>query len=138
MEENLIHIFVYGTLKPGERNYRRYCAGRAVREVSAIAEGRLFDLPLGYPAMGEGKGWVWGVVLSFPDASIFEDLDRLEDYQPHRSPAENEYQRQHIQTYTPEKRPLEVAWVYRMNPAKIEQYRGVYLPNGNWSSGKQP
>ncbi|ERT06564.1 AIG2-like family protein [Lyngbya aestuarii BL J] len=134
MSENLIHIFVYGTLKPGECNYQRYCARRVVQERLAIAEGKLFNLSLGYPGMTEGICWVSGVVLSFPDPSIFEDLDCLEDYQPHRPPEQNEYQRQEIQTYTPDKHPLEVAWVYRMNPAKIQQYQGVYLPGGNWSS----
>ena len=134
MAENLIHIFVYGTLKPGECNYQRYCVDRVVQERLAIAEGQLFDLSLGYPAMTPGEGWVWGVVLSFGDPSIFEDLDRLEDYQPDRRPEQNECQRQKIQTYTPDQQPLEVAWVYQMNPAKIEGYQGVYLPNGNWSS----
>jgi gamma-glutamylcyclotransferase (GGCT)/AIG2-like uncharacterized protein YtfP len=134
MSENLIHIFVYGTLKPSESNYQRYCARQVVQERLAIAQGQLFNLSLGYPGMTEGVGWVSGVILSFPDASIFEDLDRLEDYQPHRPPEQNEYQRQQIQTYTPDKHPLKVAWVYRMNPAKIKQYQGVYLPDGNWNS----
>ncbi|WP_413160354.1 gamma-glutamylcyclotransferase [Capilliphycus salinus ALCB114379] len=134
MAENLIHIFVYGTLKPGECNYQRYCAGRVVRERLAIAEGQLFHLSLGYPGMTPGEGWVSGAVLSFPDESIFEDLDRLEDYQRDRQPEQNEYQRQQIQTLTPDFQPLEVAWVYLMNPAKIEHYQGVYLPDGNWNA----
>jgi gamma-glutamylcyclotransferase (GGCT)/AIG2-like uncharacterized protein YtfP len=134
MQEDLIHIFVYGTLKPGERNYQRYCASRVIQEQAAIAQGQLFDLSLGYPAMREGEGYVCGVILSFTDASIFADLDPLEDYQPHRPPEQNEYQRQKIQTFCPDGEPLKVAWIYLMNTAKIQQYNGVYLPDGNWSS----
>ena len=132
--ESRIHVFVYGTLKPGECNYHRYCVGRVVAEQAAIAPGQLFHLSLGYPGMAEGEGWVSGAILSFADPSIFEDLDRLEDYRPDRRPEENEYQRLEIQTYTPDKRPLQMAWVYRMSAAKILQYRGVYLPDGNWNS----
>ncbi len=134
MSEHLIHIFVYGTLKPGECNYQRYCQGRVVQERIAIAQGQLFNLSLGYPGMTTGEDWISGIVLSFSTPEIFQDLDCLEDYQPHRSPEENEYQRQKIQTYTPNQQPLEMAWVYLMNQTKIKQYQGVYLPTGNWSS----
>ncbi|MDY7019801.1 MAG: gamma-glutamylcyclotransferase [Cyanobacteriota bacterium] len=134
MEDTLISVFVYGTLKPDECNYRRYCLGKVVQERPACALGQLFDLPFGYPAMTVGEDWVSGVILSFGNPSVIEDLDRLEDYQPHRPVDQNEYQRQRIQTYTPDRQLLEVAWVYVMNPAKIQEYRGIYLPDGNWSS----
>ncbi|MEL7038636.1 MAG: gamma-glutamylcyclotransferase [Cyanobacteria bacterium J06592_8] len=132
MAETLISIFVYGTLKPNECNYQRYCLGRVVQERPACAWGQLFDLPLGYPAMTVGEDWVSGVVLSFRDPSIIEDLDHLEDYQSDRPSDQNEYQRQRIQTYTPDGQLLEVAWVYLMNPAKIQEYNGIYLPDAQW------
>jgi gamma-glutamylcyclotransferase (GGCT)/AIG2-like uncharacterized protein YtfP len=43
-------LFVYGTLKPGFENHRRYCAG-SEHAGPAWAEGRLYPLPQGYPAL---------------------------------------------------------------------------------------
>ena len=37
-------VFVYGTLKPGECNYLRYCEGKVVDACPAIARGELFAL----------------------------------------------------------------------------------------------
>lgn len=96
---NLIHVFVYGTLKPGECNYQRYCQGRVINQRPALAYGELYALSLGYPGMVVGTGIVQGVILSFTDPNIFLDLDQLEDYQPQRPPEENEYQRQQIQVF---------------------------------------
>lgn len=46
----LFDIFVYGTLKRGQRNHERYCrVALAVRE--ATVRGRLYDLPFGFPAL---------------------------------------------------------------------------------------
>ena len=35
----MFKVFVYGTLKPGEINYQRYCEGRIAKEEEAIASG---------------------------------------------------------------------------------------------------
>ncbi len=134
LNDPLTHVFVYGTLKPGECNYKNYCAERVVKVRQAIARGQLFALPLGYPAMTVGEGIIQGVILSFPDDSILSDLDQLEDYQPDRLAQQNEYQRQQIQTYQPENQhPLEVAWAYVMEITKVQALGGVQLPQGYWS-----
>ena len=36
----LLQIFVYGTLKPGEENYQKYCAGKVVNSTRAVAQGK--------------------------------------------------------------------------------------------------
>lgn len=133
-----IDVFVYGSLKPGEFNYFRYCAGRTVRECPAIAFGELYSLSLGYPAMTEGDRTVWGAILSFDDPKIFDDLDVLEGYQSSRSPDENEYQRQHIQTYTPDRKPFRQVWAYLMRPERVRQHGGILLPEGNWTAVQKP
>lgn len=125
-------VFVYGTLKPGESNYRRYCEGRVVDSYPAIAYGQLFALPFGYPAMTEGQGIVHGVVLSFPDLSILSELDPLEDYHPQRHPEENEYQRQAIEIFNLDRLPLGNAWAYIMASEKVNSYGGILLSEGNW------
>jgi gamma-glutamylcyclotransferase (GGCT)/AIG2-like uncharacterized protein YtfP len=49
-EPVLFDVFVYGTLKRGQRNHERFCRGAlATRE--ATVRGRLYDLPYGYPAL---------------------------------------------------------------------------------------
>jgi gamma-glutamylcyclotransferase (GGCT)/AIG2-like uncharacterized protein YtfP len=44
----VINVFAYGTLKPGEANYQKYCAGKVVEVKRAIANGKLYDLPIGW------------------------------------------------------------------------------------------
>ncbi|MBD2327448.1 gamma-glutamylcyclotransferase [Alkalinema sp. FACHB-956] len=51
LNPSAINVFVYGTLKPGHAAYDRFCAGKTIAEVAAIVPGRLYHLPLGYPAM---------------------------------------------------------------------------------------
>lgn len=46
----LLSVFVYGTLKSGEINHDRFCAG-AVEIKAATARGRLYDLPFGFPGL---------------------------------------------------------------------------------------
>lgn len=137
--EDGIHVFVYGSLKPGEFNYLRYCAGRTVEERPAIALGQLYALSLGYPAMTEGDRTVWGAILSFDDPKILDDLDRLESYHPSRPPDENEYQRRRIQTYTPDRKPFRQVWAYLMRPERVRHFDGVLLAEGNWTAlGERP
>ena len=128
----LTRVFVYGTLKPGESNYRRYCQGRVKESCPAIAYGQLFSLPFGYPAMTEGQSIVRGVVLTFEDSSIFSKLDRLEDYHPNRHPDENEYQRLAIESFNSDRQPLGKAWAYIMAFEKVRSYGGILLPEGCW------
>lgn len=45
-----LSLFVYGTLKRGERNHDRFCGGFASIEEGTV-RGRLYDLPFGFPAL---------------------------------------------------------------------------------------
>ncbi|MEO0949251.1 MAG: gamma-glutamylcyclotransferase family protein, partial [Cyanobacteria bacterium J06641_5] len=103
-----IAVFVYGTLKPGEANYVRYCGGRVDRILDARTRGRLFDLHLGYPAAvaeSGDRGWVSGYLLQFEDRGILNSLDALEGYWPGRSPQFNEYQRRFVPVRSPLGKP---------------------------------
>lgn len=127
----MVKVFVYGTLKPGECNYQRYCTG-VVEEKCAIALGQLFSLPFGYPAMTSGNSPVHGFLLSFTDARILAQLDLLEDYDPQRPVTENEYYRQLIEVYDEALTSLGNAWAYLMTPAQVNSFGGVPLPSGRW------
>ena len=131
---DFLRVFVYGTLKPGQANYQRYCAGKAIAASPAIARGQLFTLPLGYPAMTTGTQTVYGFLLEFKDTAILARLDALEDFVPERSPEQNEYQRELITVFGSQGQPLADAWAYLMHPQRIQQMRGVVIPHGVWSA----
>ncbi|MBD1913873.1 MULTISPECIES: gamma-glutamylcyclotransferase family protein [unclassified Leptolyngbya] len=131
----VIRVFVYGSLKPGEVNYKRYCQGRVTSEEEAIARGDLYDFPhLGYPAMTGGSSLVYGYVLSFDDPTLLQSLDWLEEYDPHRPVEENEYYREIIEVEGCDRQPLGQAWCYLMHPDKILTLRGVQVASGKWAS----
>lgn len=46
----MVCLFVYGTLKQGERNFAHYCRGVRAIEPARVW-GRLYDLPYGYPML---------------------------------------------------------------------------------------
>lgn len=131
---NLLKVFVYGTLKPGEINYHRYCVGKVVQEQPAIAYGQLYHLSLGYPGMIRGDGQVQGFLLTFADSAIFDSLDQLEDYNPNRKPEDNEYHREQIQVYDQAGQSLGLAWVYVMTLKKVQDCQGILISSGCWSS----
>ncbi|MBE9207369.1 gamma-glutamylcyclotransferase [Nostoc sp. LEGE 06077] len=129
-----VRVFVYGTLKPGEANYQKYCAGKMVNAQRAVIPGKLFALPLGYPAVTPGQNQVHGYLLSFAEPKILQALDHLEDYQPNRPITENFYNRQEIEVYTPQGDVLGLAWVYLMTLELVNQLNGTLLADGWWSS----
>lgn len=132
----MVKVFVYGTLKPGEANYQRYCALQVVDAKKAYTFGKLFALPMGYPAMTLGDSHVYGYLLTFVDAGVLNNLDILEDYQPSRQRTENLYNRQEVEIYDLQGRSLGIAWVYLMTPQQICQLKGSrHLQHDGWWSG---
>jgi gamma-glutamylcyclotransferase (GGCT)/AIG2-like uncharacterized protein YtfP len=75
------HLFVYGTLLPGEARWvhlEPYVAGGGAVDT---APGELFDTGLGYPAArfaGTGTGTIHGRTFALLEASVGEALDRLD------------------------------------------------------------
>jgi gamma-glutamylcyclotransferase (GGCT)/AIG2-like uncharacterized protein YtfP len=84
-----VGVFVYGTLKSGERNAASVTP--VSREPAVLHAGRLYHLPLpaGYPILHlDGPGPVKGELLVFRDTdSALEELDRLEEHPRVCSPA---------------------------------------------------
>lgn len=129
----MLRVFVYGTLKPGQVNFERYCGGdRTLAFLRAQVRGKLFDLSLGYPGMTLGDAWVKGYLLELAHESILAALDGLEDYHPHRAESQNEYQRREVEVFEQEGRSLGLAWAYFMTPQKVEQYGGKWIVAGVW------
>ncbi|MEO0532973.1 MAG: gamma-glutamylcyclotransferase family protein [Cyanobacteria bacterium P01_A01_bin.123] len=129
----MIQVFVYGTLKPGEAYYDQFCGGYQISCIPALTRGKLYSLPVGYPAMADGEDWVQGVLLSFDAPSLLEALDELEDYQRDRAPENNEYQREKRPVCTMNHQPLAQAWMYLMTSVRVQQMGGQYLASGYWT-----
>ncbi|WP_298921271.1 gamma-glutamylcyclotransferase [uncultured Nostoc sp.] len=130
---DLVRVFVYGTLKPGEANYKKYCADKIIDVKRAFVQGKLFALPMGYPAMTLGNTQVYGYLLSFSNLRILNELDMLENYQPTRQPSENLYNRQIIEVYQLQSLSLGWAWVYLMTLDQVNQLGGFLQPDGWWT-----
>ncbi len=132
----MLKVFVYGTLKLGERNYQPYC-DRATEVVEAIAYGKLYDLPMGYPAAVFPEScFVRGYLLAFSQIAVLQSLDQLEDYYPSRPKNQNLYQRHQIEVYSLNNKSLGQAWTYSMSQQQIDFYGGVLINNGWWHSQK--
>jgi len=141
----VIDLFVYGTLKPGEVSYH-LCASQVVRSQSAVIEGSIYHLPLGYPAVTlEQAGRVLGRLLSFADDQILLTLDEYEAHAPEvlerHLPGilieQVQYNRQQVQTFSADSNhPLTFAWIYTMTLEQIHCLSGVLLPDGVWHSNQ--
>lgn len=105
-----------------------------MEEQPAIAYGQLYHLSRGYPGMILGDSQVQGFLLTFADSAIFDSLDQLEDYDPNRRPEDNEYNREQIEVYDKAGQSLGLAWVYFMTLGKVQNFQGIYINSGCWSS----
>ena len=129
------HLFAYGTLKPGERAFAQLCQPFVIKTQAAQAQGRLYHLPLGYPAMTPEAGWVQGVLLTFVSADCLRQIDAFEEYYSDR-PHESEYQRRLHPIYDVNQRLLVSAWAYTMNAERVASLGGQWLPQGYWSEAQ--
>ena len=125
-------VFVYGTLKPGESAFRRFCESYIIDQQNVLAPGRLYDLSLGYPALTLESGWVEGTLLTFSNTAALTNLDEFESFYPDH-PEDSEYLRIWHTIYTPDQTFLTHAWVYAMTQEQVEALGGQWLPEGRWS-----
>ena len=152
----MLTMFVYGTLKRGERNHERFCNG-ALRVEDGTVHGGLYDLPqFDYPELvvPEESVRAFGTEDPAADAALQERLTRgaaltLEgplvsgeilyfDDAGSRLPAidrlegfdpadaSSHYRRVLLPVEAEEGRTL-LAWAYA-----IREPSGTYLPNGKW------
>jgi gamma-glutamylcyclotransferase (GGCT)/AIG2-like uncharacterized protein YtfP len=152
----LLDVFVYGTLKRGQRNHERFCRGAlAVRE--ATVRGRLYDLPFGFPALVVPKEDVqatgtreylfdararshaqpgsqevppnWGVV--YGELLTFDDpekrLPNLDALEGFRPGESGFYRRVLVPATLAEASTTVMAWSYA-----VDSTSGTYLPEGRW------
>ena len=122
-------VFVYGTLKPGGKNFHVARLGGAFSVREACVEGmRLYALePEAYPAMILGEGWVHGFVLDYEDiGTALPHLDALEglDLFPPL------YHRVLVEVHP----TRETVWTYLYARRERLSAPGVtFLPHGIWA-----
>ncbi|MEA5599163.1 gamma-glutamylcyclotransferase family protein [Rivularia sp. UHCC 0363] len=133
-KSDLLRVFVYGTLKPGETYYKSYCASKIVDTTKAYVRGELYALPQGYPAMTQGNNLVYGYLLSFANNEVLSSLDELEDYHPQKPLSENLYNRKQVELFDLNNNSLGLAWVYLMSFDKVCQLKGTPQIYGWWSA----
>ncbi|MDP9426651.1 MAG: gamma-glutamylcyclotransferase [Actinomycetota bacterium] len=151
-----MRLFVYGTLKRGERNHNRFCRGFASAE-KATVRGRLYDLPFGFPALvvpvqdvhtaGSDNYLAdarlsheaetsptedlsgWDVVHG--ELMTFDDPERrlpeIDGLEGFRPGEQGLYTRVLIAVTLPGGGKTVLAWAY-----SVEQGSGVRLPGGSW------
>ncbi len=155
MNADPVLVFVYGTLKRGERNHDAYC-GRAVSVEKATVRGRLYGLPAGYPALVVPEHDVRAVGTADPTrdaaeasqhpapdtrptgtSSVYGELLAFDDPQV-RLPAldaleefvpgdpSSPYRRALIPAFT-ENGATRLAWAY-----VAKEKAGRHLPSGRW------
>lgn len=114
-------VFVYGTLRPGEKNHAAYLSGRSREEIPASVPGELyFVADGGYPYLAPGTGRVQGdLVFILPEhyARTLQALDDLEEYDP-RNEAASVYLRRRVRVRLADGREA-VAWTYYWNCPRI-------------------
>lgn len=114
---NRLPVFVYGTLRPGEKNYPAYLQGNTVRELPASVAGELhFAAEGGYPYLIAGAGTVQGELITLDPgryAAILRRLDELEEYDPGNEPGSVYLRRRAVVRLTGG--GTAEAWVYYWN-----------------------
>ncbi|WP_298616140.1 gamma-glutamylcyclotransferase [uncultured Thermosynechococcus sp.] len=131
----LLRLFVYGTLKPGYQPHDTLCRPWLSEHQPALVRGRLYHLPMGYPALTAEEGWVRGELLIFddPPPNVLARLDAFEGYNPQLPPHLNPYTRQEVPVYDLNYHPLGTAGAYLMRIEDVRQLKGEWLPEGVWN-----
>ncbi|MCW7943523.1 hypothetical protein AAW14_16100 [Streptomyces hygroscopicus] len=128
-------FFVYGTLRPGERNHDLFLRGRTRSEEPGLLPGAVLYEGPGYPyAVEQDGGTVCGeIVTALPEAygELLVALDRLEDCVP--GDPRSLYERVEREVTTADGRTVR-AWVYVAAPAVAARLRahGRHIGGGDW------
>ena len=125
-------FFVYGTLLPGQPNYRLWGDSISRMEYGRIKDCQLFDMGA-YPMMVESKEkYVHGMlVFVIPEHTneMIIKIDELEGYDPEKH-GESAYNREMREVELESKKTVTV-WVYLGHKKYIYQERPV--PGGKWA-----
>ncbi|MBV9791107.1 MAG: gamma-glutamylcyclotransferase [Chloroflexi bacterium] len=130
-------VFVYGTLRAGQANWRRYLQGKTLSTHPAIApDHKMYATNYAYVTDAPGQQIVGELVEIRPECyeRVMQDLDRLEDYDP--------LDLEHSLYVRVERDVLVVgaapnaccrAWIYHLNPRRHASFSDADLvAGGDW------
>jgi gamma-glutamylcyclotransferase (GGCT)/AIG2-like uncharacterized protein YtfP len=131
-------VFVYGTLRPGQGNYRRLLEGRTTQETPCIAIGlALFGDTIPYAVRFPGARIVGDLITIDPTryGQVLANLDRLEGYHADK-PADSHYIRTTRSVIATNPLPgrtstHHTAWIY-LAGAWINPDRMTRIPADDW------
>lgn len=123
-------LFVYGSLMRNEENHHFLKEMKAKFVTKGEVKGKLYDLGVGFPALTEEEGYVYGELYEIDEASI-SLLDQLEGYDSERE-EDSLYVRKKVVIRSFSKQNYQ-AEVYYMSQKKLKEFFAVYLEGGRWS-----
>lgn len=128
-------VFVYGTLRSGEGNWRWALAGRTVSETPAVLDGAAMYDQGGFPFVARSEtGRVIGDLMVIEDTCYDEVLSALDSLEGYRGPGQsNMYDRETVTVTTADGIQVQ-AYTYVVSPRLFED-RVCRLPrieNGDW------
>lgn len=130
-------VFVYGTLRSGQDNWRRYLQGKTVAERPAIApDHKMYATNYAYVTDAPGQQIVGELIEIRPECyeRVMHDLDRLEDYDPLDS-EHSLYVRvaREVLVAGAEHGQRRWAWIYHLNPRQRDSFSDTDLvAGGDW------
>jgi gamma-glutamylcyclotransferase (GGCT)/AIG2-like uncharacterized protein YtfP len=140
-----MHLFVYGTLRPGQPNYERLLAGAvAWHRPAVLPDHQLLVAGLPFVADATDGGHVVGDLLSLvPERhqSLLRAVDRFEGYRP-ADPRGSLYVREQRQVAYDgdDGRTIAApAWVYLAGPPALRGLGAANrVPSGDWLRPNAP
>lgn len=136
MQEQL-PVFVYGTLRPGQGNYRRILRDVTEAEYPAMLTGHALyaaGVPFAVPMTGRAVRGDLMVVRAEEWAPTLSELDALEGFRPDASRASSLYVRTACTVvYVNDGLPQAAeAWVYLAGGLVTFDELDVLVPGGDW------
>lgn len=130
-------VFVYGTLRIGQDNWRRYLQGKISAQRPAIApDHKMYATNYAYVTDAPAQQIVGELVVIRPECygRVMQDLDRLEDYDP-LDPEHGLYVRVEREVLLVDAEPhqRQRAWIYHLNPRRQDSFCDADLvASGDW------
>ncbi len=125
-----LSFFVYGTLLPGQPNYKLLTDAIIDQQPALFARGRLHDMGY-YPALVEDSGPVKGLAIAVHPArhdEVLGRLDRLEGFNPER-PEDSAFYRD-VRSVQLSDASNVAAWLYLCRPWFV--HGAPVIPSGDW------
>ena len=133
----MTHVFIYGTLQPGQRNWPILAPYAQTWTPATIWGFELWDLPEGYPAITPGEGVVRGLAVELKDGNALDALDALDALEGHRAGDPTSlYLRRLLQVVLDGQAPPRTlrAYTYTIHPSRREhmRQRAARVHGGQW------